>query len=106
MAEAFCRKIGGQDGGQEGGQDGGQEGRSRIELTPAQNQVFRLIVENPKIGRRELENLEYHLQLPDKKLLQNKLNQIWGINLFERNKSEITADIVSEEVSVDDLLKK
>lgn len=41
-----------QEGGHVGGQDGGQDDRSRIELTPAQNQVFRLIVENPKISRR------------------------------------------------------
>ena len=77
-------------GGQEGGQDGGQDGRSRIELTPAQNQVFRLIVENPRISRRELaENLKInesaiqkHINnLKEKKVIERvgKTNGYWEI---------------------------
>lgn len=81
---------GGQEGGQDGGQDGGQAGRSRIELTPAQNQVFRLIVENPRISRRELaENLKInesaiqkHINnLKEKKVIERvgKTNGYWEI---------------------------
>lgn len=81
---------GGQDGGQEGGQEGGQDGRSKIELTPAQDQVFRLIVENPKISRRELaENLKInesaiqkHINnLKEKKVIERvgKTNGYWEI---------------------------
>ena len=82
---------GGQDGGQDGGQEGGQEGRSKIELTPAQDQVFRLIVENPKISRRELaENLKINASaiqkhinnLKEKKVIERvgKTNGYWEIN--------------------------
>lgn len=77
-------------GGHVGGQDGGQVGRFRIELTPAQNQVFRLIVENPKISRRELaENLKInesaiqkHINnLKEKKVIERvgKTNGYWEI---------------------------
>ena len=81
---------GGQEGGHVGGQEGGQAGRSRIELTPAQNQVFRMIVENPKISRRELaENLKInesaiqkHINiLKEKKVIERvgKTNGYWEI---------------------------
>ncbi|WP_312082938.1 RNA-binding domain-containing protein [Epilithonimonas hominis] len=87
------RKVyekGGQDGSQDGGQDGSQDGHSKIELTPAQDQVFRLIVENPKISRRELaENLKInesaiqkHInKLKEKKVIERvgKTNGYWEI---------------------------
>ncbi|HAP96351.1 MAG TPA: ATP-dependent DNA helicase, partial [Chryseobacterium sp.] len=79
-----------QDGSQDGGQDGSQDGHSKIELTPAQDQVFRLIVENPKISRRELaENLKInesaiqkHInKLKEKKVIERvgKTNGYWEI---------------------------
>ncbi|WP_376782524.1 MarR family transcriptional regulator [Kaistella carnis] len=78
------------EGGQVGGQDGGQVGGSRIELTHAQNQVLRLIVENPKISRSELaENLKInesaiqkHINnLKEKKVIERvgKTNVYWEI---------------------------
>ncbi len=81
---------GGHVGGQEGGQVGGQVNLSKIELTPTQNQVFRLIVENPKISRRELaENLKInesaiqkHINnLKEKKVIERvgKTNGYWEI---------------------------
>ena len=69
---------------------GGQAGRSRIELTPAQNQVFRLIVENPRISRRELADnlkinesaIQKHINnLKEKKVIERvgKTNVYWEI---------------------------
>ena len=84
--EAFYTKKGGQLGGQESG----QVYHSRIELTLAQDQIFRLIINNPKISRRELaENLminesaiQKHINnLKEKKVIERvgKTNGYWEI---------------------------
>lgn len=79
----FANGKGGQVGGQEGGQEGGQVDRSIIELTPAQNQVFRLIVDNPKMSRKELvENLKIN-----ESAIQKHINILKEKKVIERLRS-------------------